>query len=588
MSGFSNARAGTAIFRAPTATAEAPWMIFSAPREIIQTHDLGAVLDSLIQVEARCQSGKWAAGFIAYEAGPAFDPAIAAHPAIPGLPLLWFGIYDAPSYEPDLPPAGPFWAGPWEPSISADSFRDRIGRIREWIAAGDTYQTNFTFRLGAHLGGDPLGLFTAMVRAQPTEYAAYLDLGEHAICSASPELFFAKSGSRIVAKPMKGTAPRGADDAADEAIAAALGLDPKNRAENLMIVDMVRHDLGRIAEVGSVRVEKLFEVEPYETLFQMTSTVVAESSAGLVDLMRVQFPPASITGAPKPRTSQIIRDLECSPRGVYTGCIGTIAPGGDARLSVAIRTALIDRENCRATYGVGAGIVWDSTPDGEYEECLLKARSLSSIQPETGDFQLLETLAWIPDSGFRNLPHHLARLRDSARFFGYPFEQERLLAALEGPPAGEAPLRVRLLVSAAGEIQVQCSPLAPSPEPVRIALARTPVRSNDPFLHHKTTHRLAYEAARAECVFADDSILWNEEGFVTESTIANLAVRLDGQWFTPPVACGLLAGVGRGLLIESGTLRERPIRVDELADAESLALVSSLRGWRPAVLVEAP
>ena len=599
MSGLQASRTGTACFRVATENGTFAWQAFNDPLEIVQASDLDQVFASLSRVQTLCQSGYWAAGFIAYEAGPAFDPAIQAHPPIPGLPLIWFGIYENPTTLNALETSFANRPLEWKPSISKDTFLSAVAKIRELIAQGDTYQTNFTFRLLADFEGDPLGLFQTLYQAQPTNYAAFVDLGRFAICSASPELFFERHGNRLVSKPMKGTAARGENPTSDVTNAQGLALDPKNRAENLMIVDMVRNDLGRIAEVGSVTVEQLFEVESYETLHQMTSTVAAQSRAPLEEVLRVLFPPASITGAPKARTTEIIRDLEGSPRGIYTGCLGVIAPGGDARFNVAIRTALFDRELKTATFGIGSGIVWDSVPEQEYEECLLKAKSLlweakssptsyrTHVQPV--DFQLFETFAWTAEEGFRNLELHLNRLQNSANALGFAYDRVRLFEALRNLEMDDTlgPKRIRLTLSQNGTPHVETATLVEcaAQGPVRVGLARTPICADNLFLRHKTTRREVYDRARAERPDCDDMILWNEAGMLTETTIANLVVRCGDEWVTPPLECGLLPGIQRSILIEQGKIREQAIPRDALTPTVEIALISSLRGWRNAMLV---
>jgi len=357
------------------------WLAFHDPVETVRTNELGAVIPALRRVEGAVEhDGFYAAGFLSYEAAPAFDAAFAVLDPDPGLPLLWFGLYREPVVcaPPEAGPAG-YALGPWAPSADWPAYERMVLRAHEAIAAGQTYQVNVTYRLRARWSGDAWPLFVDLAGAQGGGgYAAWVDTGRHALCSASPELCFRRAGEAIVARPMKGTAPRGKTEAEDAANARWLARSEKDRAENVMIADMIRNDLGRIAEPGSVRVPALFTVERYPTVLQLTSTVTARSDASLSEVFGALFPCASITGAPKVSTMRLIASLETAPRGVYTGCIGYAAPGRRAQFNVAIRTATVDREAGTAEYGVGGGVVADSTAAAEYRECALKAEVLGA------------------------------------------------------------------------------------------------------------------------------------------------------------------------------------------------------------------
>ena len=573
---------GTVLLQRVGAGGRTEWLRFAAPERVFTAAQPGQVLDALAEIEAAVERGWHAAGLLAYEASPAFDEVFVTRAPGP-LPLLWFGLYREPEVLPHLPAAeGRFDIPRWLPSISEDTYHAAIARVKDYIAAGDTYQVNYTLRMRSAFAGDPLALFTALHRAQRGAYSAYLDLGRHIVCSASPELFFRLSGEEIVTRPMKGTAPRGLSWPDDEARARELQASAKNRAENVMIVDMIRNDLGRIARTGTVTVRSLFDIERYLTLLQMTSTVTAQTAAPVREIFRALFPCASITGAPKVRTMEIIAELEESPRGVYTGCIGWWAPGRQAQFNVAIRTVQIDREAGRVEYGVGGGIVWDSVDRDEYRECEVKARVLYAESPE---FRLLETLLWIPGRGYFLLDRHLQRLENSTRYFGFRVNVEgiraRLLAAAAPLPAQRH--RVRLLVDEEGGAVIETCPLARSfpRTPWNVALASTPVNSRDRFLYHKTTHRAVYDAARAEHPDCDDVILHNERGEVTESALANIVARFGNDLVTPPVECGLLAGTCRARLLDRGCLREGIITLDDLQCADAVYLVNSVRGWIP-------
>lgn len=565
------------------------WRLFNAPREIIAAHTLAEAKPALTRVAECARAGAWVVGCVCYEAAPAFDPAFVTAAPDPGLPLLWFGVYDQAQPVRLPPPAALAAAVPaWTPDASPEDYAASINRIRAWIAAGDTYQVNHTLRLHAPWSGDPWPLFLAMTHAQGGCFGACLNLGSHLIASASPELFFDLRDGRVHCRPMKGTAPRGCTLAEDRQLARELRLSEKNRAENIMIVDMVRNDLGRVAIPGTVRVPHLFRVERFHTVLQMTSVVTADTRATLPELFAALFPCASITGAPKVRAMQIIAGEEKTPRGVYTGAIGVVAPGGGcARFNVAIRTTVFDQGHDTAEYGVGGGIVWDSSVSGEYAECLTKARVLTAATPE---FQLLETLLWTPGRGYVLLDYHLRRLRQSARYFRFRLQpgavRQRLAATASAWSATAGAQRVRLLLGRDGALSVTATPFhrARPRRPWRLAWAPSPVPAESPFLYHKATQRAVYEAARRACPDADDVILWNARGEVTETTIANLAVKLAGRWVTPPVACGLLPGTLRERLLARGWLTEQVVTRDDLQRADGLLLFNSVRGLIRGVL----
>lgn len=565
----------------------APWLSFGQPRRVLLARGLEEVRPVLREVEAARQRGQWAAGWLAYEAAPAFDSALAAHPA-GSLPLAWFGLYDAPSpaAEPEWPEPGPALA--WRPDVDAPAYQARVARIKEAIARGETYQVNFTLRLrGLMPADDPARLFARLHHAQRGGYSAFVQVPEFTLCSASPELFFLQQGPRLTCRPMKGTAARGVSWTEDEACGAALRASAKDRAENVMIVDMVRNDLGRLAPAGAVHTERLFDVQRLPTLWQMTSTIRADAPAGLDDIFRALFPCASITGAPKVKTTEIIRGLEPSPRGVYTGAIGFAGPGV-AQFNVAIRTLVLDHARGQAEYGIGSGVVWDSEAGREYEECLSKARILEQA---AGPFRLLATLAWRPREGFVLLDRHLARLQRAAAYFGFAWDNGATRAALETAASSfpPGPQRIRLLVDHHGRAETQHQPLPPPPDrPWRVALASQPVNTRDPFLHFKTTHRVVYDQARTAFPDHDEVILWNERGEITEGCIANVAVRRDGRWITPPLSCGLLDGVMREELLAGGELTEGIITPDEFRRAPDIAVFNSVRGWIPTLRDDIP
>jgi para-aminobenzoate synthetase/4-amino-4-deoxychorismate lyase len=405
--------------------------------------------------------------------------------------------------------------------------------------------------------------------------------------SLSPEVFFQRDGETITTKPMKGTIKRGRWSKEDNELAKSLAASEKNRAENVMIVDLLRNDLGKISVPGTVKVTQLFELERYETLWQMTSTIEStiRPETGLAQLMAALFPCGSITGAPKIRTMEIIRELEPFPRGVYTGTIGFLRPGGDCVFSVAIRTVVIDSETGTATFGVGGGITYDSTAEREYDECLLKSSFLST---STRRFQLLESLL-LENGEFYLLARHIERIRSSAEYFGFCYLEKNVVRELYGIALKRSRGRwkIRLLLSRDGEIETEAIELdSPDLKPLRVALAAEPVDSNDKFLFHKTTNRLIYDQALAQRPDCHDVILWNERGEATESSVANVVLPIDGELFTPPRNSGLLAGTFRDQLLAEGKIRERVISVSELKQTTSFFLINSVHKWMKAALVD--
>jgi len=512
-------------------------------------------------------------------------------------------------------------------SVSRGAFDAAIAAVHDALRAGDSYQINYTYRLNFDVFGTPLALYRRLRARQPVRYGALIALPHGAwVVSCSPELFVEKHGDVLRARPMKGTAPRSADPREDAAAAAFLASDPKNRAENVMIVDLLRNDVSRIARTGTVRVPALFSVEPYASVWQMTSTVEAGWRDGttFAQMLRALFPCGSITGAPKHMTMQLIDAIESTPRGLYTGAIGWLdapkegadsdAPGsratgcGDFCLSVAIRTLTLDvpvtdteaRDQAtatagrrRGTMGVGAGIVLDSVAADEYAECELKARFLTDADP---GFQLFETTAATRADGIRHLDRHLARLQRSADALGFRFDADALRREIDARCAaldGDGPYRMKLLLAKDGTVEIVAAPLKPLPAgPVGVLLASAhgfaPTRASDALLLHKTTRRAEYDRAwqAAEALGGFDMLFVNERGEVTEGGRSNLFVKLDGQWVTPPLASGVLPGVMRGVLLDDRAFgaTERVVTRDDLARAQALLLTNALRGAIDAVL----
>lgn len=560
------------------------WIEFQEPLDSIEATRVEDVADVINTVEIRTRrEGLHAVGFLSYEAASGLNADLTTR-AAGALPLCWFAFFRKTQkincpvstvYPPRLQ---------WIPSIDETAYCRGVARIRCYIQAGDTYQVNFSHRLRAALDETlaqaPYPLFASMLSRQNSGYGAFIDTEQWAICSASHELFFARRDQTLTSRPMKGTVRRDCDPTEDERLGAWLQASVKNRAENLMITDMVRNDLGRIAQIGSVRTANIFQLERYPTLWQMTSTVSANCERGLLDILCALFPAASITGAPKRRTMEIIVELESEPRQIYTGSIGYVRSDGSAQFNVAIRTMLINKQACQAEYGVGGGIVWDSDAADEYQECRIKAQI---IQDDPGDFQLLETLLWTPEKGFAQLPAHLLRLHAAAAYFARPAPAAQIKRQLTqlARQLPRRPHRVRLTVDGNGAASVSAAPLENLSDPFRVALTRGPQAVlNNPYVAHKTTRRDVYEAARQSVVDAgvDDVILWNHRGEVTESTIANVFMEHAGELVTPPLAAGLLPGIFRQSLLASGKARERTIMVDDLTRGQTFYLGNSVRG----------
>jgi para-aminobenzoate synthetase / 4-amino-4-deoxychorismate lyase len=519
------------------------------------------VISVLEFAEREAQSGSHVAVLLSYEAAPAFDPAFVTH-APSGFPLAWAAVFDDASADDQLES---YSSTEWKPLVTRDEYDASVSRVKELIAAGDTYQVNYSFPLTSSFSGDAFAWYQDLCVAQGAQYSVYLDLGRFKVLSLSPELFFERHGDRVITRPMKGTVRRGRWPAEDRELAQWLANSAKDRAENVMIVDLLRNDLGKVSVPGSVRVSSLFDLERFETVWQMTSTVESTLRDGisLVDLMGALFPCGSITGAPKIRTMQIIRELERFPRGAYTGAIGLLKPGGDCVFNVAIRTVVIDTETGVANFGVGGGVTTDSTAEREYEECLVKSRFLHSKPVE---FQLFESIL-LEDGEYFLLQEHLDRLRDSAAYFGFHFGT-RINADLERI-AGENPsgsLKVRLTLWRDGRVEIQALPLG---ELKPVKLATEPIDSSDRFLYHKTTRRPG----------ADGLVFWNERGEITESSIANVVVSIDGELCTPPIECGLLPGVFRKHLLAEGKIKERVIMIEEFKRAKKFYLINSVRKW---------
>jgi para-aminobenzoate synthetase/4-amino-4-deoxychorismate lyase len=555
------------------------WLYFSNPHRIITTEKLEDVLPALREIERLIAVNDWhAAGFLSYEAASAFDSALQTKPGTE-FPYLWFGLYPEPRIVTLPGPAGSKPSLDWHPITDRESYNAAIAKIKDCIAEGKTYQVNYTMRMQTGFTGNAWDFFLHLAQNQ-SNHAAYIDIGQYVICSASPELFFQLNRDTITSRPMKGTAKRGRTTVEDNEQSEWLINSKKNRAENVMIVDMIRNDLGKIAEVGSVQVPHLFEMERYPTLWQMTSTVTAKTHASLTEIFTALFPCGSITGTPKISTMKIIAKLENTPRKIYTGTIGYISPQRKASFNVAIRTLLIDQDSQRSEYGIGGGIVWDSSSIDEYAEALLKAQVLVQ-QPL--HFSLLETLLWTQEDGFFLQEKHTARMLDSATYFDIPITKEKLEDYLKQiSSAFFTPQRVRVLLDQAGRLQHESAvfKIIKDNQTLKACLAKAAVDSGNVFLFHKTTQREVYESARQGFEEFDDVLLYNEFGELTEFTIGNLVVELNGQLLTPPISCGVLAGTFRAYLVEASQVLERTIKIDQLNKCAKIFRVNSIRRWQ--------
>ncbi len=563
------------------------WMEFKNPIEIIETSKTDEILCSLERVDKYAKEHKkYAVGFISYDASIAFDSAMSVRTSHKHkMPLLWFAVFD--SYKtikfPRTEKTNNHFSD-WSSTVSKNQYESAISSVKDYIKAGETYQVNYTFRQHAEFHGDPWKLFCELSNSQRSIYCAFIETDEFALCSASPELFFTLKNGLIVSKPMKGTSPRGNTLEEDNERKDWLYHSQKNRSENIMIVDMIRNDIGRVASAGSVMIPKQYEVEKYPTVWQMTSTVQAYTNKSIPDIMKALFPCASITGAPKVRTMEIIAELENTPRGIYTGSVGFIAPDNSAQFNVAIRSVVIDKKTSLAEYGVGGGIVWDSTHDDEYEECLIKTKFLSAPIP---DFSLIESILWTPDEGYFLLDYHLKRMARSAEYFDYKWFVDRVKGILQSAIShfASVPQKVRVLSDIQGEITLENVPVGELKTEIKVAVAYENVRRNNPFLYHKTTNRKIYENIKSRYAKCDEVILYNEDGEITEGISSNIVMKTGNCLFTPPVSCGLLGGTFRQHLLDRGKIKEKVITIDEIKSAEEVYLINSVRKFRKASFI---
>lgn len=561
----------------------------------LRADEPGDVTRVLASAEQSARQGLWVGGFVAYEAAPAFDAGLRvkqrAHRVGERVPLAWFGLFrEGVTSQLSLPRYRPARRGAWTWSIDDQAYVKKVRSILDEIDVGTTYQVNLTNRLSHRGPIDAQGLYRQLLLAQQPRYGALIDIGGTSIVSASPELFIEWDGTSLVSRPMKGTARRGRFEREDQDRASDLVSSPKERAENVMIVDLIRNDMGKIASVGTVVVTALCSLEPYPNVWQLVSEVrcAPKPDTRLADIFRAMFPCGSVTGAPKQSAMEIIDRLEAEERGVYCGAVGLLQPHAGAvraRFSVAIRTATVDHERELSHYGSGGGIVADSSPEREYAEIALKAEMLSA--PAGRPFRLLETFGYGGDLSKDRMARHLERMRSSALMLGfrYPDDLEQRVTSDLGDIARQT--RIRLLLSRNGRYEIQRAAMPePRSSPVRLALDDEPVSSKSPMLFHKTTLRSLYDRRRRKFPWADDVVLVNERGECTEVTIANLAARFGTTWLTPPLSSGCLPGVQRAIMLDDNVVEESVLRPNDLRSADELAVFSSLRGWQCAALAD--
>jgi len=559
--------------------------LYADPKAVIVARQIDEVIPALEQVRAGIAEGCHAAGYLAFEAGYAFDPKLTPSARTGDGPLLCMGLFDrfeTPDLESLLPPADGAFVGQPKPRIGQSAYEAAAARVREHLFAGDFYQANLTFGCDVAVVGDPLAVYARLRRSARAGWGGVLVDGDRAIVSLSPEQFFTIRDGTIEARPMKGTAPRRGNPQADRAEAEALNADEKQRAENLMIVDLMRNDLARVSQAGSVQVPELFAVETYPTLHQMVSRITARLRDGIdaIDVLRTIFPCGSVTGAPKIAAIEALARLEPEQRGAYTGSMGWIEPGGDAAFNVLIRTLEWRDGSPTARLGLGSGLVVDSIPRNEWAECLLKG---DFVRRESQDFDLIETMRFDPSEGIVELDRHLDRMRNSASDLDFSFDRHAARNELQAATFGrKARAMVRLLLSRTGAMAIQVKPYEdPAELPVPVALRPLPVDPSDFRLRYKTTDRRFLDQAR-QSEEAYETVFVDPEGKLTEGSRTNIFVERDGKLLTPPLERGVLPGILRAKLIEEGRAEEADLTPGDLPGGFYIGNI--VRGLIPARL----
>ncbi|TQS70653.1 aminodeoxychorismate synthase, component I [Ornithinibacillus gellani] len=555
-------------------------LLFEKPVHIIEALHIEEVIPAFQAVQAAVADGFYAAGFLAYEAAPAFQSTLQTKTGA-NTPLLWFGIYEKP-LEQELETIPNPIETKWEPNVSISEYHQQLHKILHDIQNGLTKQVNYTIKMKTEFHKNPKAYFQQLAQAQAANYTAYLDIGDFTILSASPELFFRMEEGYIVTKPMAGTIARGKTHEEDVQNHKWLQESEKIKFENEVIVEVMKSELQKIAKAGHVEVPVRYEIEKYPTVYQMTSTVSAKlaDDLELIDVFRALFPCGSITGFPKDKTMRIIAELEKEPREVYCGAIGFISPDNQATFNVPIRTVLLNNQTKQATYGVGGGITSDSDPDEEYREVLAKAEILTK---QIGQFQLLETLR-LEDGNYFLLDLHVKRLINSADYYHFHCDLHQVKDRMKhfAIRHADGAYKVRLLIDSAGKIDIQGSRIDPEQVALQyVKLAKTPITSSNTFLYHKTTNRNIYEEKRKHQPGCYDVLLWNETREATEFTNGNLVVELNSNLYTPPVSSGLLAGTYREHLLTAGVIQEKVITLEDLSKATAIWFINSVRKWVP-------
>ncbi len=543
---------------------------------------LSEVTPLLDTLQSLCDRGLIVVGFLSYEAACGINSHLPEGAVLDAFPYAWFAVYsDVVENDAEDDSISNEILQFSESDLSYCAYSHAVQAIRSFIQAGDSYQINYTMPLIIPFHGDPKGLYQAVCQGQESSYCAYIDMGRYVIVSASPELFFRTDQDVITTRPMKGTRARGCEANDDTLQAAALAASEKDRAENLMIVDLLRNDLAKIAQPGSVSVTSLFDIEKYPTVWQMTSTIRAQlkTGVGLKETLHALFPCGSVTGAPKKRSMEIIRMLETAPRGVYCGAIG-YAESGRNCFSVPIRTVVIDREGGFATLCVGSGITADSDELLEYRECLSKAR-FATAAPRI-KHALIETFR-VENGAVWHLDEHMSRLNASAIYFGYPLEMGALKCQILARVSKVVTAhRGRLVVAPDGTWDLSLTPFVPENRDLVVSFAALRVASDDPYRYHKTTNRQIFDQAREACTECDEVLFLNERGELTEGSYHSVVLKRAGALVTPALHCGVLPGVFRQTLLQAGEVTEQCLYKDDVLDAEEIWLVNSLRGWRRA------
>lgn len=561
---------------------------FHSPVEILVAHQIEEVKPLLEKLDVFAKQGFWCVGYMRYEAAPAFDKAFIVHAKQNSQsPLAYFGVFKEPhsigqaldSQQPNHP-----YQVRWDETIAKPDFEHCMQQIHHAIAAGDFYQVNYTSNMHGEMTGDSASLFKAMHQAQPNAYAAFIQNEYEEVLSVSPELFFQLNQGHILVRPMKGTAARGLDAQDDELKKKQLRQSAKEQAENVMIVDLIRNDLSRIAKPHSVKVNQLFNIQTLPTLFQMVSDVEADlqDNLGLADVMQALFPCGSITGAPKVMAMKMIHQIEPEERGVYCGTVGVIRPGGDATFNVAIRTVTLQQN--RAQCGIGSGITFDASSTGEWQEWRHKR---AFLERSSQSFSLLETMRFYQGQ-IHQKERHLNRMQEAATHFGFVFNRPIIEQQLQQESInwGQQTKRVRLLLDKTGQLKIEAYELTASPEVAQVVWANSAFEMADSeFVRYKTTHRGHYDYYTPKHATIFDTLLYNSHGEITEFTRGNVALFIDGVWYTPPLSCGLLNGIERQVLLEKGSLKERKLYRQDLDQAQGMAFMNSLRGWVMAQLV---